>query len=98
MAVNDQLAVDLVNLSVNNFVSDGFDSPLFNVIFRNVKESRHLRVLEVGGLVSTQLADLLVALLEDHLGFGDTFLLENSTLLAQLGFKVFSVCSSEAGQ
>ena len=98
VAVNDQLTVNLVNLSVNNFVSDSFDSPLFNVILRNVKESRHFRVLEVSGLVSAQLADLLVALFEDHLGFRDAFLLENSALLAQLGFKVFSVCSSEAGQ
>lgn len=67
MAINDQFFVDLVDLTVDNFVRDSFDSPLLNIIFRDIKESGDLGVLEVSRFFSAELADLLVAFLEDHI-------------------------------
>jgi hypothetical protein len=110
MAINDQFFVDLVDLTVDNFVRDSFDSPLLNFIFRDlkpkvrtkkftyIKESGDLGVLEVSSFFSAELADLLVTFLEDHFSLRDTFLFEKTALFTQLDFKVFGISIDEAGE
>jgi hypothetical protein len=76
VAVNDQFFINLVDLTIDNSVRDGFDGPFFNVILRNlwnkvvirnnktyIKERSDFSVLEVGSFFGTQLTDLEVALL-----------------------------------
>jgi hypothetical protein len=76
MAFYDQFFVDLVDLAVYNFVRDSFDSPLLNIILRDIKESGNLGVLEVSRFSSAKLADLLVTFLKDHIILRDPFLLK----------------------
>jgi len=98
VAVDNKFFVNLVDLSVDNSVGDGFNGPLFNIILGHIQQRGDFLVLEVGGLLGTQLADLQVALLQNHLFFGDALLLQETAVFAKLIFEVLGVSGGEGGK
>lgn len=110
VAVDNKFFVNLVDLSVDNSVGDGFNGPLFNVILGHlnicvnkrkktyIQQRSDFLILEVSGLLGTQLADLQVALLQNHLFFSDALFLQETAVFAKLIFEVLGVSGGEGGK
>ena len=93
---NDFLIL-LVNLGVDDLFTNGFNSPLLNLVGGQVKQSSQLGVLEVG-LVGVERANLHVALFEDEVLLRQLLLLHQLIELRELFEEVLRVSAREQAQ
>ena len=93
---NDFLIL-LVNLGVDDLLTNGFNSPLLNLVGGQVKQSSQLGVLEVG-LVGVERANLHVALFEDEVLLRQLLLLHQLIELRELFEEVLRVSAREQAQ
>ena len=87
MRLDYDLSIQLVNLSVDDFVRYCFDGPHLNFALLDVKQLGQLVVAKIG-LVCVQRTNLHVALLLQHFLLAESFLCHQSFVLAELALKV----------
>lgn len=95
VTLNDELLVELVDGSIDNFVSNSFNRPFFYFVFVDVKQASELFVFEVSLGFSAELADLQVRFLLNDFTFFKTFLLHEGLEFAELTLEGFSISFSE---
>lgn len=87
VALDDDKAIELVYLGVDNFVLNCFDSPHFDVVDRDIDELRKLFIAKVG-LFGAQGANLYVTLLDHELMLSKTLVGHQVSVFAEFGLEI----------